>query len=108
MSHQVQDSISLEIARRVAQGLKDHPEWIALACANLDRWSQKNSDAPALLRCYDEWRTLLGRTIPDIIHALTAETDEGQRLRQNSPFVGVIPAKEVCDIKARHRAKIAA
>jgi hypothetical protein len=50
MGHEIQDSISLELARRVAMGLPQHPEWIEVAHANLERWSRLNAKAPALLR----------------------------------------------------------
>jgi len=103
MSHEVQDSISFELAQRIASGLPLHPEWLELARTNLERWSRLNSNAPSLLRCYDEWKKLLQRSVSEICAALTAETDEGQRLRQNSPFAGVIPPDEVWEIKSRHR-----
>jgi CRISPR/Cas system-associated endoribonuclease Cas2 len=41
--------------------------------------------------------------VHDICLILSAETEEGQRLRQNSPFAGVLSAEEVWEIKARHR-----
>lgn len=88
---------------RIADGLPQHPEWIDLARDNLDRWSRRNADAPALLRGYAEWREWLDRPIPDICAMLTAETDEGQRLRQNSPFAGVLSPSEVWEIKRRCR-----
>ncbi|MCK6485266.1 MAG: hypothetical protein HUU22_17380 [Phycisphaerae bacterium] len=103
MSHEYQDRVSLEIARRIAAGLPEHPEWLDLARGNLDRWSERNRDAPGLLRCYAEWREILGRPIVEICAVLTAETHEGQRLRQNSPFPGVRTPQEVWEIKRRYR-----
>ena len=107
MGHEVQDQVSLELARRVAEGLPEHPEWLEVARANLDRWSQQNRDAPRLLRCYAEWRELLSRPLTDIISILKADTSEAQRLRQNSPFVGILRPQEVWEIKSRirHHAK---
>ena len=103
MGHEVQDQVSLELARRVAAGLPKHPEWLEAARANLERWSRRNHDAPALLRCYKEWQQLLSRPLTEIIAVLTAENDEGQRLRQNSPFAGVLRPEEVWEIKSRLR-----
>jgi hypothetical protein len=103
MSHEVQDAVSLELARRIASGLPLHPEWLELAKANLARWSLQNQSAPSLLRCYAEWRELLLRPVAEICSVLTAETDEGQRLRQNSPFAGIVPPQEVWAIKSRLR-----
>jgi hypothetical protein len=74
------------------------PEWLDLARANLERWARQNSNAPSLLRCYDEWRKLLTRPVAEVCAALIAEPDEGQRIRQNSPFAGVLTPREVWEI----------
>jgi hypothetical protein len=103
MGHDVQDRISLEIARQIARELAARPEWIDQARENLARWRTINANAPALLRCYAEWEELLGQPIPVVVQALTAETEEGQRLRQNSPFAGALPAQVIWDIKRRLR-----
>jgi hypothetical protein len=103
MNHEVQDSISFELAQQIASGLPLHPEWIDLARANLERWSHLNSNVPSLLRCYNEWQKLLEQDVSEICAALTAKSDHGQRLRQNSPFAGVLAPDEVWEIKSRHR-----
>lgn len=103
MGHEVQDAISYELARRVATGLPTHPEWLVQARANLGRWTRRNSNAPALLRAYGEWERWLNRPLSEIIAILTSDTDEAQRLRQNSPFAGVLSPKEVWEIKQRLR-----
>jgi len=99
MSHQKHNVIGLALARRIAEGLKQHPEWLALARANLDRWAQQNAGAPALLACYREWRTILELPVEGITAALLDPTDRGQRLRQNSPFAGALPPAEVWRMK---------
>jgi len=103
MGHEYQDRVSLELGKRIAAGLPEHPEWVDVARANLDRWARRNSNAPGLLRCYAEWQELLGRPLKEITAVLTAETDEGQRLRQNSPFAGILSPSEVWEIKDRCR-----
>jgi hypothetical protein len=50
-----------------------------------------------------EWEQILTRPIADICELLCSQTDEGQRLRQNSPFAGALTAAEVWAIKARLR-----
>src|SRR5689334_19530312 len=103
MGHELQDRVSLEIARRVAAELPQRPEWLSLARNNLARWTASNVAAPALVRCYAEWSTLLDRSIPEICSALTADTELGRRLRQNSPFAGALTPAEVWAIKGRVR-----
>ena len=100
MSHQLQDAISLEMARRVAMALRNSPALIQVARANLSRWSNLNADAPSLLRCYEEWQGILAGPLNEVCELLCAETDEAQRLRQNSPFAGVLSPAEVWSIKS--------
>src|SRR5437667_259532 len=61
------------------------------------------NDAPALIRCYREWMAILERPLGEICQILCADTEEGRRLRQNSPFAGVLPPAEVWSIKAAIR-----
>ena len=103
MRHDYQDRVSLEMATRIAGELPRRPEWLVMARENLDRWTVLNKDAPSLLRCYSEWRAILNRSVQEICAILTARTDEGQRLRQNSPFVGALSPQEVWEIKRRNR-----
>jgi hypothetical protein len=103
MSHELQDAVSLEIAQRVAKRLRERPALLDVARENLARWSRLNADAPSLLRCYAEWQKILALPLDQICDRLCAETPEGQRLRQNSPFPGVLTPKEVWAIKSRHR-----
>jgi hypothetical protein len=106
MSHKVHDVVSLALARRIADGLASHPEWIIFAKANLQRWSALNAGAPRLLACYDEWRAILDRPVEDVRRMLLEESDEGQRRRQNSPFAGIISPAEVRQIKRNIHATI--
>jgi hypothetical protein len=101
MGHEYQDRVSLSLAHRVASQLPERPEWLLLARDNLARAIQRNPDDQAMLHACAEWQAILERPIDQIIATLTAETDEGQRLRQNSPFAGTLPPHEVWEIKRR-------
>ena len=103
MSHELLDEISLELGRRTAERLRQQPEMLSVAQENLARWSCQNADAPALLRCYAEWRALLSRPLEEIFELLSGENQESCRLRQNSPFAGVLKPREVWEIKERFR-----
>lgn len=103
MDHRYQDEVSLEIARRTAARLTASPELLVTAQENLDRWSRLNASAPSLLRCYTEWRAILSRPLAEVCARLCENSEEGQRLRQNSPFAGVLSAAEVWEIKNRLR-----
>lgn len=97
--HGYQDEVSLRLKRRIADELPHRPEWIAFARQNIARWSRQNAGAPALLRCYQEWERILELPVDRICAILTDQSDEGQRLRQNSPFAGILSPREVWSIK---------
>lgn len=103
MSHGLIDEISLELGRRTAARLRQQPDLLQLAHDNLAQWSKQNANAPALLRCYAEWRDLLNHPLDEICAVLTSESAEGQRLRQNSPFAGILSAREVWELKQNFR-----
>jgi len=110
MTHHEIDQVSLEIARRVAARLRSDPQLLQLARDNLARWLNRNGSVPALRRSYEEWQGILERPLDEICARLTAPTDDGQRLRQNSPFAGVLAPAEIWEIKRhfRHHATTAA
>ena len=101
MEHSKIDQVSLELGRCVAGRLRLRPEVLEVGRANLARWSRQNASAPALLRCYAEWQSILDRPLEDICDLLCAETEDARRLRQNSPFAGVLSPAEVWEIKSR-------
>jgi hypothetical protein len=103
VKHELTDEVSLELGRRVAARLCQKPALLRVAHENLDRWSRLNADAPSLLRCYAEWRELLNRPLEEIRTLLSADTEEARRLRQNSPFAGVLSPQEVWEIKRQFR-----
>jgi hypothetical protein len=100
MKHSQTDEVSLELGRRMADRLRLRPELLEIARVNLSRWSRQNASASSLLRCYAEWQAMLARPVDEICDLLCAETDDAQRLRQNSPFAGVLSPAEVWEIKS--------
>ena len=103
MSHELTEEISLEMGRRVAARLRQQPDLLRVAHDNLARWTRLNARAPSLLRCYREWEEILKRPLEDICRLLSSDREEGRRLRQNSPFAGVLSAREVWELKQRFR-----
>jgi len=101
MTHSEIDQASLAMGRLVAERLRQRPELLDVARENLSRWSRRNASSGSLLRCYAEWQDILSRPLEEICSLLCAETDNAQRLRQNSPFAGVLSPAEVWEIKRR-------
>ena len=103
MKHSEIDKVSLALARRAVERLRARPELLEVARSNLSRWRQRNADSPSLLRCYAEWERILTRPVEEIYALLVAESEQSQRLRQNSPFAGVLSPAEVWEIKDQQR-----
>ena len=108
MRHELTDEISLAIGRHVAARLGRQPELLQVARENLDRWARRNADVSSLLRCYAEWRDVLERLLEEICRLLNSDSEEARRLRQNSPFAGVLSPREVWELKRRFRHETAA
>ncbi len=103
VDHLRNDRVSLALARQVAERLRERADLLEVARDNLWRWRERNADSPSLLRCYAEWESILTLPLEQICAQLLAETEEGQRLRQNSPFAGVLSPAEVWQIKKQER-----
>lgn len=104
MSHDVVNQCSLALDRAVAERLQANPALLEQARGNLRRWLARNGAAPGLRRCYEEWLEILDRQpFEKILELLHAEDEEARRLRQNSPFVGILSPAEVWAIKRRFR-----
>jgi hypothetical protein len=77
---------------------------IGKALDNLQRWTAR-SDAAEVPAVYQEWRKLLLTGNPEAIAAILVSDDgDAVRLRQSTPFAGVLGAREIWKIKRCHEA----
>ena len=83
------------MAREVVRRWSLTEEPLKIDQENIARWMKRNADTPTLMRGYTECAEILKLPKEEVMAILLAETDEGQRLRQNSPFVGVISHQEI-------------
>lgn len=82
----------------VAEKLAAQPELLGLARANLVRW-RTSSTSPVLA----EWDDLLNRTpLPQLLDLLRSPSETACRLRQSSPFAGVLSLDERQAILSHH------
>jgi hypothetical protein len=59
---------------------------------NLKRWRQRwGTDVP---KWFVEWQEILRRPWPDIAALITEPSEAAARLRQSTPFAGVLSAEE--------------
>ncbi|MEO7795552.1 MAG: hypothetical protein ABIV06_12350 [Thermoanaerobaculia bacterium] len=98
--HEQIDLRSLELARAVVARIDADPERHGLERARktCSRWLG-SAPAPAL----EEWSRILVRDWTVIRSVLLDEGAEGQRLRQSSPFTGVLTPSERWEILRRFR-----
>ncbi len=85
------DERSLALHRLVAQKLVADPSLLDLARANVGRWQAAN-DAPSF--ALGEWEQILGQPIDEIAKLLVDRSERATRLRQSSPFAGILTDAE--------------
>lgn len=97
-SHQWIDRRSLALHEAVAAKLETDPRLLDVARANLRRWLASRT-VPALL----EWQDLINRAVlPDLLTLLRSPDANATRLRQSSPFAGILTPQERRSIYERH------
>ena len=82
----------------------DSSRVLGKAMANLSAWLERHQDS-ALEPVFKEWQDLLTDLSPSEIFAFIISEDErAVRMRQSSPFAGVLSPQEVWAIKRSHEA----
>ena len=91
-NHRLIDERSLAFDRLIAAKLRREPLLVDKARGNLARWLQTCSGGarPALL----EWQGLLDSPLDELIAFLESDDERATRLRQSSPFCGILTAQE--------------
>ena len=102
-SQQFIDLVSLEYHKEIAALLMTDPDRvIEKARANLKRWLLAYERGTREAWCFEEWEEILNRyTVPELIAIITEDSDNGQRLRSSTPFVGLLPSEEREEIRRR-------
>jgi hypothetical protein len=91
-SHQWIDAVNLEMCKAIAQKIRRNPKLMRIARQNLQRWKRKLRPWPS---AFQEWEEILkGNSLEAVLEILTQESEEGQRLRQSDPFIGILTEKE--------------
>jgi hypothetical protein len=103
--HERRENQSLEIHRRIAGLLIAEPERvIGKALSNLNSWiTSRDASAPG--SAYQEWlRLLQTHTAEEIAKRIVSTDEDAVRLRQSSPFAGILPPREIWSIKRTNAA----
>jgi len=90
--HQRLDARSLALHCRIARKIEERRELLDIPRRNLQRWRQAAAGAvPAYIA---EWQAILDRPWPQVAAFITSFSDEAVRLRQSTPFAGVLTPME--------------
>jgi len=87
-SHRLLEARSLAMHAVIAEKIAREPGLLAIARRNLRRWSARwNDRAPAWAV---QWERILQQPWPEIAAIITEPSEASVRLRQSSPFAGVL------------------
>lgn len=91
-SHRLLEARSLAMHAVIARKIERDPKLLQIARSNVQRWREQRTEAqPAWL---DEWRELLNQPWEEIAALITEPSENGARLRQSSPFAGILTNQE--------------
>jgi hypothetical protein len=101
-SHAFLDEFALAYHRVVAERLRAEPEAVLeRARRNLNRWTEGDTFGAGERASLEEWQRILSEADADVgrlIEIMTDTSEEGQRLRSSSPFVGALSPEERLEI----------
>jgi hypothetical protein len=95
--HHRLDMRSLALHEAIAAKLLVRPELIDRAKANLARW-QRGSVEEYWMK---EWNEILALPVEDVVRFLRESSERATRLRQSSPFPGVLTEQERMEVLAK-------
>jgi hypothetical protein len=92
-THEWIDQRSLAFDRVIAEKLRADPFLLTRAQRTLERWLQQRRSATP--RVLVEWHDILvGWPLDRILDLLTSADENARRLRQSSPFCGILTPEE--------------
>ena len=92
LAHRVLEARSLAMHCLAAQKLERNPALLKEVRRTLAAWRLRYGSAAP--RALDEWKAILDRPWPEIAAFITDPGERATRLRQSTPFAGVLSANE--------------
>lgn len=103
--HKVIDERSLEMDAVIARELRTDPSKLGIVVAWIERWLADPDYSIQSKQALSEWLDLIqSRGMAGVLQTLEDRSEEGDRLRQNSPFAVIMPQKERMRILDRYEA----
>jgi hypothetical protein len=101
-SHRLLEARSLAMHAVIARKIERDRRLLQIAHSNIERWhAEQGEHLPAWL---SEWQELLDQPWEYIAALITEPSENGARLRQSSPFAGVLTQQERMRIYEAFRA----
>lgn len=99
-THRFLDEFALAYHHAVAERLLREPETVINhARQNLKRWMEGGAGGAGEMQTLEEWQRILDASdVNGLIETITDTSDEGQRLRSSSPFVGTLSPEKRLEI----------
>jgi hypothetical protein len=91
-SHRILDARSLAMHVVAAEKIERNSDLLNIPRRNLERWTAHWGDSPPAW--LSEWRQILRKPWPVIAALITEQSENATRLRQSSPFAGVLTPME--------------
>ncbi len=92
LKHRIIEARSLAMHCLIARKIEADRRLLAAARRNLEKWIARYGEGTP--RALEEWREILGRPWPEIAALITDADGPAVRLRQSSPFAGVLTPAE--------------
>lgn len=90
--HRLLDARSLAMHALIARKITRDPALLAIPARNLERWQARGGERKLVY--LNEWRRILGQPAAQVAAFITSLAPEATRLRQSSPFAGVLTSEE--------------
>lgn len=87
------DLRSLAIHEALVKKLRENPNLVDVAFANMDRW-EKLGVAKDSWFSHEKWRRLLKGDFDVLLSKMVEDSEEMQQLRSCTPFAGILTNKE--------------
>ncbi|MGQ0578846.1 MAG: hypothetical protein ACT4PQ_08070 [Betaproteobacteria bacterium] len=92
LKHRIIEARSLAMHCLVAQKIELRPSLLRQVKKTLENWRSRYGEG--MPRALDEWHAILQRPWPEIAHVITDSGERAARLRQSTPFAGVLTTEE--------------
>jgi hypothetical protein len=93
--HEIVDDRSLEMDRVIAQKIRANPKMVQIALANIERWLANPDYSESSRQAALEWKSIIENTSAGaLVTLLESNSEEARRLRQSSPFCGILTPDE--------------